>query len=267
MPGPHLQITIFETFADVGGADLWLSSKEYANGIWYTGWHTPWEMASWYLTKHSEWELIGWEFWMGGHKSESFYVFPNPAMTPKHIYDRKAPKIGLEHNFYNVTGFIVNSSWVLGSTMWQSWSPQHNVLQVHKGNPKGGKYNHPKGRKGEGKDKGGPKGDKGGPKGGDNQGDKGGPKGAHTPAHANLLGWLSPVEQEEAIPSFEAAQRANSERRQAENRAGCLCAPSQGVGWSLADLEHYGPKGDSGGKGKGQSTSSSDGKGKGIKGS
>ena len=163
MPGSHLQVTIFQTWADVGGADLWLASWHSPNTRWYTGWHTPREMSYWHLTRPKEWELIGWEFWKDDCKRESFFIQPNPSLTPKHIYTRSTPKTGLQHNCYDEEGDVISTAWVQDQRVWR-WSAEQEFL-------KGGNC------KGTGKDTGGPKGDKGGPKGGYPEGGKGSSKG------------------------------------------------------------------------------------------
>ena len=41
MPGPHLELNIMQTWADVGGCDAWMGSYWRPNQQWWVGWHSP----------------------------------------------------------------------------------------------------------------------------------------------------------------------------------------------------------------------------------
>ena len=167
-----MQMALYQSWADIGGADLWLASWYTPNQRWYTGWHTPRDMAFWHCTKPWQWQLIGWELWKGERLSESYYICPNPGLTPKYLYDPKAPKTGLERTFYDEEGLVVDSEWVLDERVWK-WRSKQDLF---KGNPKGGKgegKGNPKGGKGKGKSKSSSDGKgtgKGRPKGGKGKG-------------------------------------------------------------------------------------------------
>ena len=84
MPGPHLDLSIYQCFEDVGGVDIWLAQWWDGDGQWYVGWHLNGPSGVLALTHWSwpnpSWRLIGWEWWSYNptHLLESWYQFPNP---------------------------------------------------------------------------------------------------------------------------------------------------------------------------------------------
>ena len=88
MPGPHLELKLMQCYADVGGADGWLSGHWDQGSQWWTGWHLPGPAGpaglrawSW---PNDQWVLIGFERWDSFRKfphtrlREAYYQFPNP---------------------------------------------------------------------------------------------------------------------------------------------------------------------------------------------
>ena len=89
MPGPHLELKLMQCYADVGGADGWLSGHWDQGSQWWTGWHLPGPAGpaglrawSW---PNDQWVLIGFERWDSFRKfphtrlREAYYQFPNPS--------------------------------------------------------------------------------------------------------------------------------------------------------------------------------------------
>ena len=116
MPGkPHLTLTLWQCFPDVGGTDAWMGSwwGETHDGSrswqWFTGWHHPNPLHQWRYPD-PQWRFFGHELWEvdgpAEWKSESYYVEPNPStalagpdLTPR----------GYWHHWYNRQGDVVFS--------------------------------------------------------------------------------------------------------------------------------------------------------------
>ena len=117
MPGkPHLTLTLWQCFPDVGGCDAWLSTWwEAPNDThsWqcYVGWHSPdglenwsWPNGEWHLIGHKRWETInGFTF-----KSAAQYANPNPSTTAR---GRDLTPNGHWSYLYSVDGEIQMSTW------------------------------------------------------------------------------------------------------------------------------------------------------------
>ena len=116
MPGPHLTLTLWQCFEDVGGCDAWLSSwwEDGAHSYqWWTGWHSPKALTNWsWPDKRSGWVLIGHERWdaLNGHSwlSEAHYAEPNPSTSPK---GRDLSPVGHWVATYNQNGLEVDRVW------------------------------------------------------------------------------------------------------------------------------------------------------------
>ena len=120
MPGPHLELQLMQTFADVGGVDAWLTGYWDDQSQWYTGWHLHWRACpnglpdwSW---PNPGWSLIGYECWAWFKKSpqmrlmEALYNDPNPSMTRWYDTDDLRPR-GHWHYVYNRHGHEVSREW------------------------------------------------------------------------------------------------------------------------------------------------------------
>ena len=84
MPGPHLDVAIFQCHRDVGGSDVRISSYHLNEEQWWVGWHTTSPSRRWFSGQET-WTLIGyekWRHWSHGHLTEVYYAEPNPSLTP-----------------------------------------------------------------------------------------------------------------------------------------------------------------------------------------
>ena len=116
MPGPHLTLTLWHCFPDVGGCDAWLSSwwgepNENHSWQWFTGWHSPnaladweWPGATWTLIGHERWEYLNG----ASFKSAAQYAHPNPSTTPRGWNLRPRGHWSL---LYAVDGTVQMSTW------------------------------------------------------------------------------------------------------------------------------------------------------------
>ena len=91
MPGPHLTVTLWQCFPDVGGCDAWQSNwwevpNQSCSYQWWVGWHSPKALTRW-AWPGSRWTLIGHERWEDYYgiswKSEAYYAYPNPSTAPR----------------------------------------------------------------------------------------------------------------------------------------------------------------------------------------
>ena len=85
MPGPHLDVVIFQCHQDVGGSVVWISSYYLNEEQWWVGWHTTSPFRHWF-SGQGTWTLIGyekWRHWSYGYLTEAYYADPNPSLTAK----------------------------------------------------------------------------------------------------------------------------------------------------------------------------------------
>ena len=111
MPGPHLELNIMQTWADVGGCDAWMGSYWRPNQQWWVGWHSPQNLPNW-AWPSDDWVLIGYERWYQprrGHPKllEAFYATPNPSA---HVHPCPPPD-GHWHMCWSHSGVLTQSYW------------------------------------------------------------------------------------------------------------------------------------------------------------
>jgi hypothetical protein len=80
MPGPHLELKIMQTWADVGGCDAWMGRYWRPNQQWWVGWHSLQNLPNW-AWPSDDWVLIGYERWYQPRRGdpkllEAFYASP-----------------------------------------------------------------------------------------------------------------------------------------------------------------------------------------------
>ena len=88
-----MTLTMWQCWNDVGGWDAWLSSwwkDDPETGYcyqWWTGWHSPENLAEWPWPDNICWSLIGHERWdcLNDHtwKAEAHYAHPNASTAPR----------------------------------------------------------------------------------------------------------------------------------------------------------------------------------------
>ena len=113
MPGPHLTLSIFQCFPDVGGCDAWLSNWWGAAHQWWVGWHSPKPLTRWaWPSPIYGWTLIGHERWRDLNgislKAEALYAHPNPSVAP---WGHDLTPCGHWHVRYDAQGNETARSW------------------------------------------------------------------------------------------------------------------------------------------------------------
>ena len=111
MPGPHLELNIMQTWADVGGCDAWMGSYWRPNQQWWVGWHSPQNLPNW-AWPSDDWVLIGYERWYQPRRGdpkllEAFYATPNPSA---HVHPCPPPD-GHWHMCWSHSGVLKYSYW------------------------------------------------------------------------------------------------------------------------------------------------------------
>jgi len=112
MPGPHIELKLMQTFADVGACDAWMGSYWQPHQQWWVGWHSPNDISHWSWPSE-DWLLIGYERWYYPRKGEpklreAFYATPNPTTQPPPC----PPPNGHWHVCYSPRGRETWRQWV-----------------------------------------------------------------------------------------------------------------------------------------------------------
>ena len=155
MPGPHLEIKMMQTFADVGGCDAWIGSWWTPTHQWWVGYHSTRALNAWQWPSQ-DWVLIGYEKWYQPFAGtprlrEAFYATPNPSMTPPYLL---TPPDGHWHVCYSLSGNETWRQWV-GTVLTEDANNQQYLKGGPTG-PKGGFHGKGKGKAADtGKGKGG----------------------------------------------------------------------------------------------------------------
>ena len=121
MPGPHLDVCVFQCHLDVGGCDIWTSSWYGPSGQWHVGWHSNMSFPNWHLGDEASYTLIGYEFWRKDDEgndwmAEADYADPNPSLSPS---GSDLTPVGHWHGSYEQQGQLTSQVDSPELLMWQ----------------------------------------------------------------------------------------------------------------------------------------------------